>query len=84
MKNGGSRPSSITRDIEQEEEKKGSHDAVSEVPLKDQVDARDSRDEQMEQVRRNRMETDGEGNVTGIAKTSMRASIRASSMSRAD
>lgn len=47
MKNAGSRPSSITREIE-EEEKKGSHeDEVSEIPLKDQV-ARDSRDEQME------------------------------------
>jgi hypothetical protein len=34
MKNAGSRPSSITRDIE-EEEKKGSHEAESDIPLKD-------------------------------------------------
>lgn len=34
MKNAGSRPSSITRDIE-EEEKKGSHEAESDIPLKE-------------------------------------------------
>lgn len=50
MKAAGSRPSSITRDIE-EEEKKG---VSKEIPLKDQH-ARDSRDEQMETIRKQRV-----------------------------
>ena len=54
MKGAGSRPSSITRDIEEEEEKKeakGSQEEESEIPLKDQVNTRDTRDEQMEFAR---------------------------------
>ena len=51
MKNAGSRPSSIVREIE-EEEKKGSHEAESEIPLKDQVTTRDTRDEQMDFIRK--------------------------------
>lgn len=49
MKAAGSRPSSISREIE-EEEKKG---VALEVPLNHQH-ARDSRDEQMEAIRKQR------------------------------
>ena len=82
MKGAGSRPSSITRDIE-EEEKKGSHDDESEIPLKDQVNARDSRDEQMEAIRRQRLDT-YENIKPGLAKASMSKSIRSSSVDRAN
>jgi hypothetical protein len=47
MKGAGSRPSSISREPE-EEEKKGSHGGNSEVPLKDQIANRDSRDDHMD------------------------------------
>ena len=80
MKNAGSRPSSITRDIE-EEEKKGSHEAESDIPLKEQVTTRDTRDEQMEFMRKQRNDT-YDGNKTGVAKVSMQKSIRSSSMDK--
>jgi hypothetical protein len=35
MKAAGSRPSSITRDIDEEEKKRESHEGASEIPLND-------------------------------------------------
>ena len=68
MKDGGSRPSSMN--LEEEEEKRGT---IMEVPLNDQH-ARDSKDDQMEFVRKHTLES------KSPAKRSMQKSIRSNSM----